>query len=81
LRDNKILFHRKRHNQAFEENELLRRNIIQREETLSQCEHDMDKAKKVIDNTIQALSDVLQVWFLNFLDFYDDFSIVEFTGC
>ena len=51
----------KRRNQALEENELLRRTVLQREEVLSQCEHDMDKAKQVIDNTVQALSEVLQV--------------------
>lgn len=58
----KILFlYRKRRDQTYEENELLRRTVAQRKDTLSQCEHDMDKAKHVIGNTIQALNDVLQV--------------------
>ncbi|CAF3734308.1 unnamed protein product [Adineta steineri] len=46
--------------QIYEENESLRRTIAQRKETLSQCEHDMEKAKYPIEKTIQALNDVLQ---------------------
>ena len=44
-----------------EENELLRRTISQREDVYAQCEHDMDKAMQVMDKTVQALNDVLQV--------------------
>lgn len=54
-------FHRKRRDQALEENELLRRSIAQREEVYVQCEHDMDKAMQVMEKTVQGLSDVLQV--------------------
>ncbi|CAF1028263.1 unnamed protein product [Rotaria sordida] len=49
-----------RRNQALEENELLRRSIIQREETLSQYQHDMNKAKRSIGNTVQALNHAIQ---------------------
>ncbi|CAF2546532.1 unnamed protein product [Rotaria sp. Silwood2] len=49
-----------RRSQALEENELLRSTIAQREETLAQCEHDMNKAKRVIENTVQALNNVIQ---------------------
>jgi len=55
--------YRNRRDQTCEENEFLRRTIAQRRETFSQCEHDMDKAKNAIANTIQALNDVLQVCF------------------
>ena len=53
--------HRKRRDEALEENELLRRTIAQQEEVYVQCEHDMDKAMQVMDKTVQSLSDVIQV--------------------
>ena len=58
-----LVLYRNRRDQTGEENEFLRRTITQRKDTLSQCEHDMDKAKQAIGNTIQALRDVLQVCF------------------
>ncbi|CAF3377362.1 unnamed protein product [Rotaria sp. Silwood1] len=47
-------------NQALEENESLRSSITQGEQTLSQYGHDMNKAKRVIGNTVQALKHVIQ---------------------
>ncbi|CAF3136944.1 unnamed protein product [Rotaria socialis] len=49
-----------RRNQALEENELLRRSIAKQEDILSEYEHDIKKVKHVIDNTVQALSHILQ---------------------
>lgn len=55
-----------RRDQALEENGLLRRNIEKREEALSQYEQDIQKVKRVTDNTVQALSHVLQVCFSHY---------------
>ncbi|CAF3391606.1 unnamed protein product [Rotaria sp. Silwood1] len=46
--------------QALEENESLRSSITQGEQTRSQYGHDMNKAKRVIGNTVQALKHVIQ---------------------
>ena len=56
--------YRKRYHQVLEENESLQQTINEREETLAQCQVDVNKAERVIENTVQALNHTLQVCFI-----------------
>ncbi|CAF0979733.1 unnamed protein product, partial [Didymodactylos carnosus] len=47
--------------QAIEENELLRRTVSQREESLSKLEHENEKTQQIIDNVVEALEQAIEL--------------------